>query len=158
MELNQRLVKVFCWSEDIVWTWWHRSVLNLGQFDTSPETCGNWLGLVNRSVYCARQTRDIYQVLPYSLDFKAPGCFEIQWGRQYLTSGMTVKLKSNVCVGLVNNVPNLWHCIMNMRVVNPAKVKMERNLINTTPPSPPAPPKYLLYNFVSINKFFMSML
>ena len=36
------------------------------------ETCENWLGLVNRFIYYAHQTHDIYQVLPYSLDFKAP--------------------------------------------------------------------------------------
>ena len=37
-----------------------------------PETCKNWLGLVNGCVYYARQTREIYQV-PYSVDFKAHG-------------------------------------------------------------------------------------
>ena len=37
-----------------------------------PKTCENWLGLVNSIVYYARQTRVIYQVLPYSMDFKAP--------------------------------------------------------------------------------------
>ena len=35
-----------------------------------PKTCENWLGLVNSYVYCARQTHEIYQVLPYSVDFK----------------------------------------------------------------------------------------
>ena len=37
-----------------------------------PETCENGLGLVNIYVYHACQTHEIYQVLPYSLDFKAP--------------------------------------------------------------------------------------
>ena len=37
------------------------------------ETCENWLGHVNSCVYYARQTREIYQVPPYSVDFKAPG-------------------------------------------------------------------------------------
>ena len=37
------------------------------------ETRQNWLGLVINYVYHARHTRDIYQVLPYSVDFKAPG-------------------------------------------------------------------------------------
>ena len=37
-----------------------------------PETCGNWLGLVNSCIKYARQTHDIYLVLPYSVDFKAP--------------------------------------------------------------------------------------
>ena len=38
-----------------------------------PDTCENWPGPVNSSVYYAHQTREIYQVLPHSLDFKAPG-------------------------------------------------------------------------------------
>ena len=37
------------------------------------ETCENWLGFVNSCIYYACQTHEIYQVLPYSLDFKAPG-------------------------------------------------------------------------------------
>ena len=36
------------------------------------ETCKNWLGLVNSCVYYARQIREIYQVLSYSVDPKAP--------------------------------------------------------------------------------------
>ena len=34
-----------------------------------PETGENWLGLVNSCVYFSRE---IYKVLPYSIDFKAP--------------------------------------------------------------------------------------
>ena len=34
-----------------------------------PETCEISLGLLNSSAYYARQTREIYQILPYSLDF-----------------------------------------------------------------------------------------
>ena len=41
-----------------------------------PETCENSLGLVNNCVYYVRQTREIYQVLPYSM--------ELPWVRQYL--------------------------------------------------------------------------
>ena len=37
-----------------------------------PKTCENWLGLVNSCVYYAHQTHDIYKVLTYSVDFKAP--------------------------------------------------------------------------------------
>ena len=37
-----------------------------------PETCENWVGPVNNWVYYARQTREIYQVLPDSVDSKAP--------------------------------------------------------------------------------------
>ena len=48
------------------------SVEKLGQF-AMPETGEIWLGIVNSCVYCARQTREIYQVLPYLVDLKAPG-------------------------------------------------------------------------------------
>ena len=37
-----------------------------------PDTCENWLGFVNSYVYSTHQTREIYQVLHYSVDFKAP--------------------------------------------------------------------------------------
>ena len=47
-------------------------MLKLGQF-AMLKICENWLGLVNSCVYCAQQTHKIYQVLPYSVDFKAPG-------------------------------------------------------------------------------------
>ena len=36
------------------------------------ETCEYRLGHVNGSVYCARETREMYQALPDSVDFKAP--------------------------------------------------------------------------------------
>ena len=36
-----------------------------------PETCENYLGLVNNCVCYACQIREIYQVLPCSVDFKA---------------------------------------------------------------------------------------
>ena len=36
------------------------------------ETCENWLGFVNSYIYYAYQTHEIYQVLPYSVDLKAP--------------------------------------------------------------------------------------
>ena len=43
----------------------------LGQF-AMPKTCEKWFGHVNSYVYCACQTHEIYQVLPYSMEFKAP--------------------------------------------------------------------------------------
>ena len=45
------------------------AVLKLGQF-SMPET-RKIVCLVNNLVYYARQTHEIYQVLPYSVDFKA---------------------------------------------------------------------------------------
>ena len=37
-----------------------------------PEAYENWLSLVNSYGYYAHQICEIYQVLPYSVDFKAP--------------------------------------------------------------------------------------
>ena len=48
-----------------------------------PKACENWLGLENSCIYYACQTHEIYQVLPYSVDFKAPRSFEIHWLSQY---------------------------------------------------------------------------
>ena len=51
-----------------------------------PEICENWLGLVKSCIYYACQTCEIYQVLSYSVDFKAPGelgSFKIHWVKQY---------------------------------------------------------------------------
>ena len=88
------------------------------------ETSENWLGLVNSFINDAHQTREIYQVLPYSVDFKTLQEFEIHWVRQYLVnlvllriknlqiSEITVKLKSNLYVGPVNIFPNFLHCLL----------------------------------------------
>ena len=37
-----------------------------------PQTCENWLGLVNSCIYYVWQTCEIHQALPHSGDFKAP--------------------------------------------------------------------------------------
>ena len=36
-----------------------------------PETCEIWPGFVNSCIYYACQTREMYQVLPCLVDFKA---------------------------------------------------------------------------------------
>ena len=41
------------------------------------ESCENRLGLVNSYINYAHQTLKIYQVIPYSVDFKAPNIFLI---------------------------------------------------------------------------------
>ena len=48
------------------------------------ETYENWRCRVNNCVYNAHQTREIYQVLPYSVWFKAPGPFEIHRVNKHL--------------------------------------------------------------------------
>ena len=57
---------------ELMWARWISQCYKLGQF-ALPETCKKWLGLVNICAYSAHQTHEIYQVLPYSVDFKAPG-------------------------------------------------------------------------------------
>ena len=37
-----------------------------------PETCENRLVVVKSCVYYTRRTREICQILPYAVDFKAP--------------------------------------------------------------------------------------
>ena len=99
----------------------------LGQF-AMPETCENWLSLVNRFVDYAHQTRGIYQVLPYSMDFKAIGelwnppsktvlskIFFLFGKKDLQTSEMTIKLKNDLHVGPVNVCLNLLYCFTNTR-------------------------------------------
>ena len=38
-----------------------------------PETCESWFRFVNIYIHYAHQTQEIYQVQPWSVDFKAPG-------------------------------------------------------------------------------------
>ena len=65
-----------------------------------PETCENWLGLVNSCVYYAHQIREIYQALPYSLDFKAP--------RELWNPPSKAVLSK--CIFISNTVPvNIWN-------------------------------------------------
>ena len=49
----------------------HQQCKKLGQF-AMPKTWEDLSSLVNSCVYYARQTCEIYQILPYSVDFKAP--------------------------------------------------------------------------------------
>ena len=50
------------------------------------ETWENWLNVVKSCIYFARQTHEIFQVMPYFIDFTIPGSFEIHWLRQYLVN------------------------------------------------------------------------
>ena len=49
-----------------------------------PETCVKLARSCEHLHSYVRQTRDIYQALLCSVDFKAPGSFEIYRVRQYL--------------------------------------------------------------------------
>ena len=80
-------------------------VLKIGTF-AMLETCENWLGLVNSCVYYTHQICEIYQVLPYSVDFKAPQQYsvnEVLFGIKGLqTPETTVQLKSILYVRPIN--------------------------------------------------------
>ena len=75
--------------------------------------------LVTSCIYYACQTHEIYQVLLYSVDFKAPKELWNPLSKAVLNecsiisikgpSEMTVKLKSNLYIGPVIIFPNFWH-------------------------------------------------
>ena len=44
-----------------------------------PESCEIQLSRVNSCVYYAHQIREIYHMLPYSVDFKAPSKSSFIW-------------------------------------------------------------------------------
>ena len=56
-----------------------------------PEASENCLSLVNLCIYYAHQTRELDQLLSYSVDF--PGSFEIHWLRQYLVNVILFRIK-----------------------------------------------------------------
>ena len=59
----------------VLWVWCSALSLQcwkLGQF-AMPKTCGNCLSFINNCVYYAHQTHEIYKLLTYSVNFKAPG-------------------------------------------------------------------------------------
>ena len=62
-----------------------------------PETYENWLGLINSCANYAHKTREIYQVLPYSVDFKAP---RELWNP--LCKSVLSKYRSISYIGLLN--------------------------------------------------------
>ena len=88
-----------------------------------PETCENWLGLVNSCVYYAHQIHGIYQILTLMVDFKAPGelwnslsktvisNFSFSWNKGPVKVWNDHKLKSNMYFRTANIFHNFWHCI-----------------------------------------------
>ena len=91
-----------------------------------PKTCEDLPSLVNSCVYYACQTCEIYQILPYSVDFKAPGelwnplsktvfskC-SFTWNKGPVNIWKDPKTKDpkdNLYVTLANIFPNFLHCI-----------------------------------------------
>ena len=79
-----------------------------------PGFWENWPSPVNNCVSCARQNHEIYQLPPYSMDYKVHRMFKKppsktafnKWGlfeiQDLQTYEMTIKLKSNINVGLIN--------------------------------------------------------
>ena len=68
------------------WSW------KIGTFAT-PEAFENWLGLVNNCFDVAHQTREIYQVLSYSVELNLLGSFEFHWGRHCLVNIVLFQIK-----------------------------------------------------------------
>ena len=76
-----------------------------------PKTWEYWHGLVKGCIYYAYQTHGIYQILPYSMDFKAPeelwnplsktvfGKCSFIWNKIHVNILNYHKLKSNLYVG-----------------------------------------------------------
>ena len=81
-----------------------------------PENCEHWLCFVNNFVYYTRQIREIYQVLPYSMDIKA---FETHWVRQYLVNVVlfgveiwdNLKAQKKHLRRTCKYFPNFWDCM-----------------------------------------------
>ena len=83
-----------------------------GKFAT-PETCENWLDLVNSWINYAHQTRAIKGVLSYSIDFEAPrerwnplrktvlSKWSFNRTKGLWTAGMSIKHESNLYSGPV---------------------------------------------------------
>ena len=64
------------------------------------KTCENGLGLVNSGIYYAWYTHDFYLVLPYAVDFKAPGELRNPLSKTVLSK----------CSFIWNNEPvNIWN-------------------------------------------------
>ena len=81
---------------------------------------------VNSYINNARHTREIYQILPYSMDFKAlrelwnplgktvfSKC-SFSWNKRLVTSDITVAIESKVYVEPVNICPNFLHWFKSM--------------------------------------------
>ena len=107
------------------------TVLKWGQ-SAMPQTCENLLGPVNSYVCYDNHAREIYQVLPYSVDFKAPRELWNPLSKTVLskvdvvlyrikdlyTCDMGVKLENNLYVGPENNFHNFCTVIKHLREKN----------------------------------------
>ena len=85
-----------------------------------PETCENWLS-VNCYVHYVCQTCKIYQVLPFSVDFKAPGelwnpLSKTVQSKQNMWNNH--KTEKNLYVEPVNIFPNFLHCVSHRSTKN----------------------------------------
>ena len=98
-----------CWSKSMLHYDIPPVLKKSGQF-AMPETCENWLCLVNSHIYCVCQTYEIYQILPYSIHrVRQHSKSSFIWNNDLQTSEITTKLKSSLCVRPVNILIFL-HC------------------------------------------------
>ena len=68
----------------------------------------NWFGFIKICVYNGRQTREIYQVLPYKVDFKAFGQFWNQLNKTVLDACSFIWNEGPVNIWNVNLKTNLY--------------------------------------------------
>ena len=59
-----------------------------------PEICENWLSFVDRYIYYAHQMYEIYQILPYSVDFIAPR------GKLWIALNKPILIRNGVLFGI----------------------------------------------------------
>ena len=94
--------------------------LRLGQ-SAMPETCKNWLGFVNSCVYFTHQNRGIYQILPYSVDFEAPGELsnfvwsydtQMKWTYTIFTMAMVFNYAYDVTIITCTSLLMVLHAIL----------------------------------------------
>ena len=86
-----------------------------------------WLGLVNSCACYARQTSEIYLVLPYSVDFKAPGelwnplskttLYTSFHSHQWIQTGVTVRKRPFLLKTRLRKCSFIWNeGLVNMRI------------------------------------------
>ena len=72
-----------------------------------PESCENWLGLVNICAYFARQIPEIYYVQPYSVAFNAPWELWNPFGKTVLSksSSMSYIIPAGQIISILLLIP-----------------------------------------------------
>ena len=112
----------------IIMIWRHITVLKIRTIFYNWDL-RNYQGLVNSCVYYARETRESYQVLPYSIDLKAAveiwnqlsktvfSKCSFVWNKGIVNIWNDRKAKGILCVGPVNKFLFFLHCLSYIWIV-----------------------------------------